>query len=86
MEFKMLVVFHRSPRTAPGEAVLDEKLIAEVVLVDLVFEVLLAIAIRLGCGRLNDLLTILASPYIRIVKRVDVNGQPSGMVGKMLAA
>ena len=80
MVFEMLVVFHRPPRTAPSKAILNEQLIAEVAFVDLVFEVFLAIAVGLGCGWLNYLLTVLACPDIRIIERIDVNGEPSGMI------
>ena len=80
MIFEMLVVFHCPPRTAPSKTILKEQLIAEVAFVDLVLEVLLAVAIRFGCGWLHHLLSVLASPDIRVIERIDINGKSSGMI------
>ena len=77
----MLVVFHRPPRSAPGKAILKKQLIAEVTLVDLIFEVLLAVTVGFGCGWLNHLLSVLACPDIRVIERIDVNGEAFGVIG-----
>ena len=76
----MLVVFHCPPRTAPSKAILKEQLIAEVAFVDLVLEVLLAVAVGFGCGWLYHLLSVLACPDIRVIERISVNGEASGMI------
>ena len=76
----MLVVFHCPPRTAPSKAILNEQLIAEVAFVDLVLEVLLAVAIGFGCGWLYHLLSVLASPDIRVIERINVNGKSPGVI------
>ena len=71
----MLVVFHGTPGTAPGEAVFDEELITEVVCGDLITEILLAIDIRHACGWLNDAMTVFfAITNVWVVKGIDVDG------------
>ena len=71
----MLVVFHRTPGAAPGETVLDEELVTEIVGGDLITEFLLAIDIRFACGWLDDAMTVfLTITYVGVIKGIDVDG------------
>ena len=75
MVFEMLVVFHRTPGAAPGEAVLNEELVTEVVDGDLITEILFAIYIRYTCGWLDNAMTVfLTITNVRVVKGIDVDG------------
>ena len=75
----MLKVLARSPVAAPLEAGLGEEAEAEVVVVYLVGEVPRAVAIFLSRGGLDEARAIVKISIIRIVKGVDVDGQPPGM-------
>ena len=71
----MLVVFHGTPGAAPGKAVFDEELVAEIFCRNLITEILLAINIRYTCGWLNDAMTVFLSiTNVRVVKGIDVDG------------
>ena len=71
----MLVVFHRTPGAAPGEAVLNEELVTEVVDGDLITEILLTIGIRHASGRLYDAVTVfLTITYVGVIKGIDIDG------------
>ena len=75
MVFEMLVVFHRTPGAAPGEAVLDEELVTEVVDGDLITEILLTIGIRHASGRLYDAVTVfLTITDVGVIKGIDIDG------------
>ena len=76
----MLVILAGGPVTAPVEAGLGEEAEAEVVMVYLVGEVPIAIAIGLGGGGLDEERAIVAYLIIRIIERVDVDGQSAGML------
>ena len=76
----MLVILAGGPVTAPVEAGLGEEAEAEVVMVYLVGEVPIAITIGLGGGGLDEERAIVAYLIIRIIERVDVDGQSAGML------
>ena len=77
----MLIVLHGAPGSAPAEAVLDEQLIAQIRSSDFIRVIGLAINVRLTCGRLYYLGTILLTIfYIRIIERIDIDGQSTGML------
>ena len=77
----MLIVFHGAPSSAPAKAVLYEQLIAQISSSDFIWVIGLAIYVRLACGGLYYLMTILLTiPYIRIIERIDIDGQSAGML------
>ena len=80
----MLVILAGGPVTAPVEAGLGEEAEAEVVMVYLVGEVPIAIAIGLGGGGLDEERAIVAYLIIRIIERVDVYGQSTGMLREIV--
>ena len=57
----------------------------EVAFDDLIFEIFRAVAVRNGCCGFHYLFAILPCSHVRIIERVDVNGKPSGVLGKMFA-
>ena len=77
----MLIVLHGAPSSAPAEAVLDEQLIAQIRSSDFIRVIGLAINVRLACCGLYYLVTILLTIfYIRIIERIDIDGQSAGML------
>ena len=82
----MLVVLTCSPVTAPFEASLGEKFEAEVVVVYLVGEVPVAVTKDLSRGGLDEERAIITHLIVRVVERVDVNGQSTGMLRQISAA
>ena len=81
--FKMLVILDGAPVTTPSEAFGAEEAASEVVAGYLMGEGLGAVGIACGGGRLDDE-TAVAPLHAGIVKRVDVDGQPLGVLGKFL--
>lgn len=79
-DLKVLVVLARNPVTAPVEAGLGKQLEAEVIVVYLVGEVLVALTIGTGSGRLNEERAILTNLEVRIVERIDIDGQSAGVL------
>ena len=79
----MLVVLTRSPVTAPLEACLSKETEAEVFVVNLIGEVPRAVAICLGSGGLDEPRTVIKIPIIGVVKRIDINGQSTGMLRQL---
>ena len=81
---EMLVIFGRVPVAAPGETVLGEKAVAQIVLVDLVGEALAAVGIDFAAGWRDIVasVTVSAKDHIGIIVGVDVNGQSVGVLGE----
>ena len=77
--FEVLIVFHRAPAAAPGEAVFDKEAVAEIAFLDFVAIGLATVGIGLGVGGLDNLTTILAIADIGVVERVDVDGETTGV-------
>ena len=75
----MLVVLARGPVATPLEAGLGEKFEAEVVVVYFVRKVPVAVAICLCRSGLDEERAIVTHLVIRVVERVDVDGQSAGM-------
>ena len=71
----MLIIFAGCPIAAPLEAVRREKFVAKVVRVDFVREIFRAVDVSLGGGGFQNSLAV-NNFDVRIVQRVDVNGQP----------
>ena len=79
----MLVILHGPPVAAPGEAPLRKKLIAQIVLVDLVGEVQASVREgRSGGGR--DPLLSARPGHIGIVQGIDVDGVYAGCICRFL--
>ena len=76
----MLEVLARSPVTTPLEACLSKETEAEVFVINLIGEVPRAVAIWLASGGLDDPRTVIKVPIVGIVKRIDINGQSTGML------
>ena len=85
-KFKMLIVFTCGPVAAPFESGLGEEAKAEVVMINLVGEIPVAVTIDFGCGGLNEECAIIALFIVRVVERVDVDGQSTGMFRQVGAA
>ena len=83
MILEMLVVFHRPPRAAPDEAVLEEQTVTKVAFHNLIAIVLFPVNIWLGIRRLNNCLPVTIAD-VWVVERVDVDGEASGMIGELL--
>ena len=79
MIFEVLVVFHGAPAASPGEAVLDEKAVAEIAFLDFVAIGFTTIGVGFGVGGFNDLTAVLAITDIGVIEWVDVDGEASGM-------
>lgn len=78
---KMLIILHALPAPSPGIAVGVKKLQAQVILFAyLIGKIHASIRIRLTSGRRTVFYTVRIS-HIRIIERVDVNGQAEGMPG-----
>ena len=79
----MLVVFTGVPIAAPGETMLDEKLVAEVVFIDFVREVLTAVCVGFAALRRDVGLAgaVLVVDHVWVIKRIDVDGRAVGVLG-----
>ena len=77
---EMLIVLTRGPRAAPGEAVLDEQPVAEVVLVNFVRYFFLSIGILSSFLRLHKEGTVRTATHEGIVEGIDIDGHASRMV------
>lgn len=82
----MLVILHGLPVTAPLETMLDEEAIAEVALRNLIGEVLAAVDIGLTRSRLDEQRTVLLTTHTGVIKRIDIDGESTGMVREFRAA
>ena len=76
----MLVVLACNPITTPFESGFGEKFEAEIVVVYLVGEVQCALAICTSRSGLDEERAILTNLKVRIIERIDVNGQSAGML------
>lgn len=82
----MLIVFARPPVASPFEACFKKQADTEVVADYFVWEVLRAVAVFLGVGRLNVACAVGADFIIGIVKRIDIYRQSLGMLREFFAA
>ena len=84
---EMLVVFAGVPIAAPGKAVSLEKLITQIVFINLVRKILAPVCIGFAARRGNVVASvrISAKDNIRIVERIDVDRQAIGMLGKTVS-
>ena len=80
----MLVILHRAPGAAPGEAVFEEELVTEVAGFYLIAVVLGAVGVRLAVRGVDNLGAVLAVTDVRIIEGVDVDGEASGVIGELL--
>ena len=80
---KMLVVLAGVPVAAPLEAGLSEELVAEVVVGDLVGEVPRSVAVRFSGGGFDEQRAVGEGLDVGIVKRVDVDGQSTGVLREL---
>ena len=75
IHLKMLVIFCMFPVAAPLKSMLHKHLVAQIVMVNLMWEFNASVRILFSIGRLyiSSAINIF---HIRIIKRVDVNRQP----------
>ena len=68
--------------SAPGEAMLFEQLITQIILVDLIREG--SVSVRIHCCTLRryPFAAVLVIAHIRIIERIDVDGQPQRVLGE----
>ena len=83
---EMLIIFDIVPVSAPGKAMLYEKLVAKVVFVDLVRKACRTVRIGCGRGRQDIFFALFRVCDIWIVQRIDINCQSQGMPGQARAA
>ena len=80
----MLVVLRGIPITAPCEAALGKKAVAQIILVDLISEILTAVGIDFTAGW-GDIVTSVSVPvknHIGIIVGVDIDGKSVGVFGQ----
>ena len=76
----MLVILAVGPVAAPLEAGFRKKFVGEVVVINLVREVRIAVQIRFASRRFNDTFTVY-DLGVRIVERVDINSEAEAVLG-----
>ena len=77
----MLIILNTAPGATPCKAVLYKQAVAQIASGYLVRISGIAIGIRLGGGGLNNLVAVfLAIPYVRIIERIDIDGQSASML------
>ena len=79
----MLIVLTSSPVASPFKSFLNEKFVAQVVVIYLIGETLCAVAILHSCGRLHIACTVFAVFVVGIVEGIDVYSQPAGMLREL---
>ena len=75
---EMLVILTVGPVSAPLKTMLDEQLIAKVVMIDLIVKIRISVQIRLAGNRLNDPLSV-HDLCVWIVQRIDIHSEAKAM-------
>ena len=80
---KMLVIFAGVPVTAPDESMFFEELIAQIIFINFISEIFGTVRISFAALRGNICGAVIFIYDIRIEKRVNVDGKPKSMFGKI---
>ena len=76
---KMLVVFHRAPRTTPTETMLHKQFIEQIAPLYLVGERCRAVAVFQGVRGLHRHPAVRTPAIVGVVQRIDIHRHASGM-------
>ena len=83
---EVLVVLQRAPGATPGEAVLAEETVAEVMAGNLIGKTLVAVDIGAPGGGLDEQRAVPLPAHAGVVEGVDIDGEATGMVRQARAA